>query len=36
MVHAVDLNSDNSVKREFENTAIFQNTDPWLKAIKDD
>lgn len=36
MVHATDLNIDNSVKREWENLAILQNTDPHLQAIRED
>jgi hypothetical protein len=34
MVHAVDLNIDNSVKRELRNLAILQNSDPRLLVIK--
>ena len=36
MVHAIDLNIDNSVKRELENLAILQNTNPRLQAIVED
>jgi hypothetical protein len=36
MVHAINLNIDNSVKREWENLAILQNTDPQLQAIRED
>jgi len=36
MVHATDLNIDNSVKREWENLAFLQNTDPQLQAIRED
>jgi hypothetical protein len=36
MVHAIDLNIDNSVERELENLAVLQNTDPQLQAIKED
>jgi hypothetical protein len=32
MVHAIDLNIDNSVKRELRNLAVLQDT--WLQAIK--
>jgi hypothetical protein len=35
MVHAIDLNIDNSVKREVKNLAILQNTDPQLEAINE-
>jgi hypothetical protein len=34
MVHAIDLNIENSVKRELKNLVILQNTDPRLQAIK--
>jgi hypothetical protein len=33
MVHAIELNIDNSVKRELKNLAVLQNTDPRLKTI---
>jgi hypothetical protein len=36
MVLAIDLNIDNSVKRELENLAILQNTDPHLQALRED
>jgi hypothetical protein len=32
--NAIDLNIENSVKRELKNFAILQNTDPRLQAIK--
>jgi hypothetical protein len=35
MVRAIDLNIDNSVKRELKNLAMLQNTDPRLQAIKE-
>jgi hypothetical protein len=34
MVHAVDLNNDNSVKGQLKNLAILQNSDPHLLALK--
>jgi hypothetical protein len=34
MVHAIDLNIDNSVKKELRDLAILQNSDPRLQAIK--
>jgi len=34
MVHAINLNIDNSVKGELKNLATLQNTDPRLQAIK--
>jgi len=34
MTHAIDLNIDNSVKRELKNLAILQDTDPRLQATK--
>jgi hypothetical protein len=35
MVHAIDLNIDNSVKTELKNLSILQNTGPRLQAIKE-
>jgi hypothetical protein len=35
MVHAIDLNIDNSVKRELTNLAIYQNTGLRLQSIKE-
>jgi hypothetical protein len=35
MVHAIDLNIDNSIKKELKNLAILQDIDPRLKAIKE-
>jgi hypothetical protein len=34
MMHAIDLNNDNSVKRELKNLAILQDINPRLQAIK--
>jgi len=34
MVHAINLNIDNSVKGELKNLATLQNTDPRLQALK--
>jgi hypothetical protein len=35
MVHAIDLKIDKSIKKEFRDLAIIQDTDPRLQAIKE-